>query len=172
MDMFYLKSNPLHSPTSHPVLFFFMVCVCVSHSVVSNSLWPHGLCSPSGSTVCGILQARILEWVAISFSIFMVTKLISPSQWPCKGVCWKVWKPCHKYWWRLSPICWKLSSLCLPFMLDFIFTMSMEQKNTNYNEMNQKTANNRINQCKWFWQLKVFLCQRQVELFPLWKLKY
>ena len=25
-------------------------------------------CSPSGSSVCGISQARILEWVAISFS--------------------------------------------------------------------------------------------------------
>ena len=25
-------------------------------------------CSPSGSSVCGILQARILEWVVISFS--------------------------------------------------------------------------------------------------------
>ena len=25
-------------------------------------------CSPPGSSVCGILQARILEWVAIPFS--------------------------------------------------------------------------------------------------------
>ena len=25
-------------------------------------------CSPPGSSICGILQARILEWVAISFS--------------------------------------------------------------------------------------------------------
>ena len=30
------------------------------HSAVSNSLWPHGL-------VHGILQARILEWVAFPF---------------------------------------------------------------------------------------------------------
>ena len=30
---------------------------------MSNSLWPHG-CSPPGSFVHGILQARILEWVA------------------------------------------------------------------------------------------------------------
>ena len=29
MGMFSPKSSPLHSPTSHPVLFFFMVCVCV-----------------------------------------------------------------------------------------------------------------------------------------------
>ena len=40
--------------------------VSVSYSVVSNSLWPHG--SPPGSFVHGILQERILEWVAIPFS--------------------------------------------------------------------------------------------------------
>ena len=39
----------------------------VSHSVVSNSLQPMD-CSPPGSSVHGILQARILEWVAIPFS--------------------------------------------------------------------------------------------------------
>ena len=44
------------------------VCVCVfSHSVVSHSLRRYE-CSPSGSSVHGILQARILEWVAISSS--------------------------------------------------------------------------------------------------------
>ena len=36
--------------------------------VVSNSLRARGLYSPPGSSVHGILQARILEWVAISFS--------------------------------------------------------------------------------------------------------
>ena len=36
-------------------------CESESHSVVSDSLWPHGL-------VHGILQARILEWVAFPFS--------------------------------------------------------------------------------------------------------
>ena len=35
--------------------------------VVSDSLHPMG-CSLPGSSVHGILQARILEWVAISFS--------------------------------------------------------------------------------------------------------
>ena len=39
----------------------------VSNSVVCDSLQPHGL--QPGSCVHGILQARILEWVAISFSI-------------------------------------------------------------------------------------------------------
>ena len=32
---------------------------CGSRSVVSNSLWPHGLCSPPSSSVRGILQAGI-----------------------------------------------------------------------------------------------------------------
>ena len=40
----------------------------LSHSVVSDSLWPHGLCSPPGSSVHGILQAWTLEWVAMSSS--------------------------------------------------------------------------------------------------------
>ena len=44
--------------------FFFW---CESCSVVSNSLWPRD-CSPPGFPVYGILQARILEWVAIPFS--------------------------------------------------------------------------------------------------------
>ena len=38
-----------------------------SRSVVSNSLDPMNF-SPPGSSVHGIFQARILEWVAISFS--------------------------------------------------------------------------------------------------------
>ena len=40
---------------------------CVSHSAVSDSYDPIG-CSPPGSFVHGILQARILKWVAIPFS--------------------------------------------------------------------------------------------------------
>ena len=42
------------------------VCVCVC-SLGSDSLRPQGLWQP-GSSVHGISQARILEWVAISFS--------------------------------------------------------------------------------------------------------
>ena len=42
----------------------YSIYVCVSCSVVSNSLWSH----LPGSSVHGILQARILEWVAIPFS--------------------------------------------------------------------------------------------------------
>ena len=43
-------------------------CESVSHSVEFDSLQPHEMCSLSGSSVCRILQARILEWVAISLS--------------------------------------------------------------------------------------------------------
>ena len=40
----------------------------VSHSVVSTPFCDPLDCSLPGSSVHGILQARILEWVAISFS--------------------------------------------------------------------------------------------------------
>ena len=39
-----------------------------SSSVVSDFLRPGWLYSPPGSSIHGILQARVLEWVAISFS--------------------------------------------------------------------------------------------------------
>jgi len=39
----------------------------LNHSVVSDSIRPMD-CSPPGSSVHGIFQARLLEWVAISFS--------------------------------------------------------------------------------------------------------
>ena len=47
-----------------------------SHSVVSDSCDPMD-CSPPVSSVHGILQARILEWVAISFS----TGSSQPKDW-------------------------------------------------------------------------------------------
>ena len=39
-----------------------------SHSVTSDFLWPHESYSLPGSSVHGIFQARMLEWVAIPFS--------------------------------------------------------------------------------------------------------
>ena len=42
-------------------------CCCQVASVVSDSVWPIDG-SPPGSPVSGILQARTLEWVAVSFS--------------------------------------------------------------------------------------------------------
>ena len=44
------------------------MCVCVSSSVVPNSLQPHGLNSLPGSSVHGIFQTREREGVATSFS--------------------------------------------------------------------------------------------------------
>ena len=38
------------------------------HAQLHLTLWDPMHCSLSGSSVHGILQARILEWVAISFS--------------------------------------------------------------------------------------------------------
>ena len=52
---------------SVPLLFWMCTHICWVTSVVSNSLYPLD-CSPPGSSVRGILQARILKWVAIPFS--------------------------------------------------------------------------------------------------------
>ena len=43
------------------------VLCALSRSIVYNSCNPIA-CSPPGSSVHGVLQARILEWAAISFS--------------------------------------------------------------------------------------------------------
>ena len=53
-------------------LGFFVVAVIIAAAAKSLQSWPT-LCnpidsSPPGSPIPGILQARILEWVAISFS--------------------------------------------------------------------------------------------------------
>ena len=62
----------LNKPKNPPVDDWIknMWCVCLLiRSVVSNSCDPET--SPLGSSVHGILQAGILEWVAISFSIYI-----------------------------------------------------------------------------------------------------
>ena len=45
-----------------------------SRSGVSDAYQPHGLYSLPGSSVHGICQARVLEWVAIAFSWFIITR--------------------------------------------------------------------------------------------------
>ena len=55
------------SPFPSPGLLLLINTNTKSRSVMSNSLWPVD-CSPPGPSVHGILQARILELVAISFS--------------------------------------------------------------------------------------------------------
>ena len=57
---------PTFTRLSLPVLLYFSQ---FSHSVVSHS-WDPMDSSPPGSSVHGIFQARIQEWVAISFSTY------------------------------------------------------------------------------------------------------
>ena len=76
MSIFFLESSNslclLHRFTLHISFLtlrahtYLSVCA-LSCSVMSNSLQPMD-CSLPGSSVHGILQARILEWVAIHFS--------------------------------------------------------------------------------------------------------
>ena len=57
---------------------------CVGRPVVSNSLRPHDWSSPD-SSVHGILQARILEWVAISFSMHETYLYLKKKKKPAKS---------------------------------------------------------------------------------------
>ena len=49
------------------IILIIALYMCVG-SVVPDPLQPQGLYSPPGSSVHEIFQARILEWVAISYS--------------------------------------------------------------------------------------------------------
>ena len=53
-------------------------CCCLVAKLCPTLLWPHGLYSLPGSSVHGIFQARILEWIAISFS----RESSLPRNWP------------------------------------------------------------------------------------------
>ena len=70
----------------------------VRHSVMSNSLWPMD-CSLPGSSVHGILQARLLEWVAMSFSgdlpdpgIELMSPTLQADSLPSEGKVWVTWE--------------------------------------------------------------------------------
>ena len=49
---------------------------------MSIFLWPHGLVDCQAPLSMGILQARILEWVAISFSEWNMLGCIYMGNWP------------------------------------------------------------------------------------------
>ena len=51
-----------------PKLFLHVMCMCAKSLQSCPTLCDPMDCSPPGSSVHGILQARILEWVAIAFS--------------------------------------------------------------------------------------------------------
>ena len=59
----------------------------VSCSVMSNSLLGPMDCSLPGSSIHGILQERILEWVAISFSRHRYTAAAAKSLQSCLTLC-------------------------------------------------------------------------------------
>jgi len=62
--------------TRQTQMLYNITYMCVSHSLVPDSLQPMD-CSPPGSSIHGIFQARILEWFAISFS----RKISPPRDW-------------------------------------------------------------------------------------------
>ena len=85
---------------SHMSLTSLSVCVCAKWLQLCPTLWDPMDCSPPGSSVHGILQARILEWVAISSSrgssrprdwtlISCIAGDSSPlSHWGCPQLLW------------------------------------------------------------------------------------
>ena len=59
------------------------VCVCLyacacMHTQSCPTLWEPMHCSPPGSSVHGIFQARILEWVAISYRGIFLDQGLNP----------------------------------------------------------------------------------------------
>ena len=70
---FLVFGNGSHRKTTHKSSqpdILFRLCPCVSLSVAQSrpTLCDPMHCSPPGSSVHGIFQARLLEWVTISFS--------------------------------------------------------------------------------------------------------
>jgi len=53
---------------SYTIKYYSEMCVCVLIAQSCLTLCDPMYCSPPGSPVHGILQARLLGWVAISFS--------------------------------------------------------------------------------------------------------
>ena len=67
--LYELSSSLLSLALSLYLYLYLSLYICRTYcSVVSDSLQSHGLCSLPGSSVHGIFQTSVLEWVAISFS--------------------------------------------------------------------------------------------------------
>ena len=64
------------------------------------TLWPHGLYSLPGSSVHGILQARILEWEAIPFSMGSSQPRVQTQVSRIAGCFFTIWatREAHEYW--------------------------------------------------------------------------
>ena len=89
------------------------VCVCVCKLLSCFWLWDPMDCSPPDSSVCGILQARTLEWVAIPFS----RGSSQPRDWTrifsLAGRFFTVWatREAHKTYYLQNPPCTSLKSI-------------------------------------------------------------
>ena len=64
------KANRPPQTYHHPEFFIYIHCLCMCSSVIHwcQTLYKPMDCSLPGFSVHGLSQARILEWVAISFS--------------------------------------------------------------------------------------------------------
>ena len=72
----HLGLNPVHCVCCMPA--------CMLSAFSRVRLLPYGLCSPPGSSVHGILQARILKWVVMPSSIGSFDPGIKPTS-PSSG---------------------------------------------------------------------------------------
>ena len=72
---------------------------------MSDSFRPRVDCSPSGSSIRGILQARILEWTAISFSRGSYRPRDRTQVSRIAGRCFNLWATSQKYYLLLIFIC-------------------------------------------------------------------
>ena len=72
LEVYFAYGNENVTPSSlrcpHTIVLLTVNFHCCSVSRLCPTLRPHGLYSPPGSSVHGILQARVLDWAAISFS--------------------------------------------------------------------------------------------------------
>ena len=70
--LWYFSSSKLCESIPYDIYHFNLcMCVCIylsRHAQLSPTLCDPMACSPQGSSVHGIFQARILEWLAVSFS--------------------------------------------------------------------------------------------------------
>ena len=79
--MKYIKNYLQNEIIDYFLLYFYFfkfsiisLCLCVSHSVAPNSLRPPELYSLPSSSVHGILQARILEWVLFKIGKYAISQ--------------------------------------------------------------------------------------------------
>ena len=116
------------------------VCVCMCARSVAQScltLYNPFDCSPPGSSVLGILHARILEWVALSSSRRSSWPSDQPHLLYCRRILysWATGEACsigldkaetlsNLYWMKSLNGLWLLpkASLCVPLLVSFSFT--------------------------------------------------